>query len=230
MASEPRVGQGGTGPGAISPDGSPIELYLKADARGEDQLINAAISPASSILELGCGTGRITRPLIALGHQVLAVDESPDMVAQITETETLCSTIEDLRLDRRFDLVLMMSYLINVPDDDARRRLLDTCAHHVKPEGTVLLQQHDRRAFAQPAVLERDNHKLVISDVEQLPGDRQAATMTHTVDGQTWSQRILVQNLTEPQLIETLRASGLELTDYLTPDHGWIRARGNPGG
>lgn len=225
MVSEERVGQGGSGPGAITPDGSPVELYLQSEARGEDQLINAAIAPGSSILELGCGTGRITRPLVALGHQVLAVDESADMIAQISETETLCSTIEDLRLDRRFDLVLMMSYLINVPDDEARQRLLDTCAHHVEPGGTVLLQQHDRRSFAQPAVLERENHKLVISDVEQLPGDRQAATMTHTIDGRTWSQHILVQNLSEEQLANALQTSGLVLTDYLTPDHGWIRAR-----
>lgn len=220
-----RVGQGGTGPGAISPDGSPIELSLNSEAHGEDELINAAIAPGSSILELGGGTGRITRPLVALGHQVLAVDESPDMVARITETETLCSTIGELRLDRRFDLVLMMSYLINVPDDDARRRLLDTCAHHVRPDGSVLLQQHDRRAFAQPAVLENEHRRLVISDVEQLPGDRQSATMTYTIGDQTWSQRILVQNLTEEQLAEDLRASGLALTDYLTPDKGWIRAQ-----
>ena len=220
-----RVGQGGSGPGPISPDGSPIEMYERAEARGEDQLINAVISPGSSILELGCGTGRITRPLLALGHRVLAVDESPDMVARIAETETLCSTIEDLRLDRRFDLVLMMSFLINVPDDDARRVLLDTCGRHVNPDGTVLLQQHDRRSFAQNAVLERENHRLVISDVQQLPGDRQSATMTHTVGEETWSQDILVQNLTEQQLTDQLRAAGLELVDYLTPDQTWIRAR-----
>ncbi|TCM44358.1 methyltransferase domain-containing protein [Kribbella sp. VKM Ac-2568] len=147
------------------------------------------------------------------------------MVARITETETLCSTVEDLRLDRRFDLVLMMSFLINVPDDDARRGLLDTCARHVKPDGTVLLQQHDRRSFAQNAVLERENHRLVISDVQQLPGDRQSATMTHTVGEETWSQHILVQNLSEQQLTDQLCASGLDLVDYLTPDQTWIRAR-----
>ncbi|WP_350275228.1 class I SAM-dependent methyltransferase [Kribbella sp. HUAS MG21] len=69
-------------------------------------MINAAIAPHSSILELGCGTGRITRPLLALGHQVLAADESPDMLARVTETETVRSTIADLRLNRQFDVVL----------------------------------------------------------------------------------------------------------------------------
>jgi SAM-dependent methyltransferase len=225
MTTGERVGQGGSGPGEITPDGSAVELYLRADVGAEDQLINAAISPGSSILELGCGTGRITRPLLALGHQVVAVDESAAMTAQLSGTETIQSTIENLRLDRRFDLVLMMSYLINVPDDHARQQLLDTCAHHVKAGGIVLLQQHDRRSFEQNVVREKGDRRLEVSGVEQLPGDRQAATMTHTMGGRSWSQRILVQNLTEEQLIAQLAASGLQLTDYLTPDRGWIRAR-----
>ena len=35
------------------------------------------------------GDGRITRPLLALGHQVVAVYESPEMTARIAETETI---------------------------------------------------------------------------------------------------------------------------------------------
>ncbi|WP_328519985.1 class I SAM-dependent methyltransferase [Kribbella sp. NBC_00359] len=220
-----RVGQGGTGPGPHTPDGSAIELYEVTPVHGEDQLINAAIDPGSSILELGCGTGRITRPLLALGHQVVAVDESPDMIARVTETETICSTIGDLRLDRRFDVVLMMSYLINVADDAERRRLLQTCAHHVRPGGAVLLQQQIPGMLRGPAVMENDRRRLVVSDVEELPGNRQAATLTHTIGDRSWSQRILTQNLTDQQLATQLTEAGLTLTDYLTPDKTWVRAQ-----
>ncbi|WP_405067427.1 class I SAM-dependent methyltransferase [Kribbella sp. NBC_01510] len=220
-----RVGQGGTGPGPHTPDGSAIELYEVTPVHGEDQLINAAIDPGSSILELGCGTGRITRPLLACGHQVVAVDESPDMIARVTETETICSTIGDLRLDRRFDVVLMMSYLINVADDAERLRLLQTCALHVRPGGAVLLQQQIPGMLRGPAVMENDRRRLVVSDVEELPGNRQAATLTHTIGGRSWSQRILTQNLTEEQLSAQLTEAGLTLTDYLTPDKTWVRAQ-----
>jgi 2-polyprenyl-3-methyl-5-hydroxy-6-metoxy-1,4-benzoquinol methylase len=199
-----------------------VELYLLAPSRGEEQLIDSAAGPGGSILELGCGTGRITRPLVALGHEVVAVDESAEMIARITEAETVCSTIEDLRLDRRFDLVLLMSYLINVPDDAVRRRMLATCAYHVKPGGTVLLQQHDRASFAEDVVRENENRRLVISDTRQLPGDRQSATMTHTIDGRTWSQQILVQNLTEEQLRNQLAEVGLRLVEHL--DESWVTA------
>ncbi|TCC62980.1 class I SAM-dependent methyltransferase [Kribbella pittospori] len=220
-----RVGQGGTGPGPHTPDGSAIELYEVTPAHGEDELINAAIEPGSSILELGCGTGRITRPLLTLGHQVVAVDESPDMVARVTETETICSTIGDLRLDRRFDVVLMMSYLINVADDEERLRLLRTCAHHVRPGGAVLLQQQVPGMLRGPTVMVNDHRRLVVSDVEELPGNRQAATLTHTIGDRSWSQRILTQNLSDDQLSAQLIEAGLTLADYLTPDKTWVRAQ-----
>ena len=225
-------GQGGTGPGAITPDGSPVELYVDAGAHGDDEVIAAAITrrwaPSSSgrdVLELGCGTGRITRPLTARGHQVVAVDESPDMLAHVTGAETIRSSIEDLRLDRRFDVVLMMSFLVNAPDDAVRRRLLATCTHHVRADGIVVLQRHDRASFAEPRVLEREDHRLEIADVEHLPGDIDAATMTHTVAGRTWSQRVVVQNFTDEELEALLAEAGLGKVDYLTPDHTWLTTR-----
>lgn len=220
-----RVGQSGTGPGAHTPDGSAVELYAVTPAHGEDELIDAAIEPHSSILELGCGTGRITRPLLARGHVVVAVDESAEMIEHITETDTIRSTIGDLRLDRTFDVVLMMSYLINVADDVERRRLLRTCAVHVRPGGSVLLQQQIPGMLRGPAVMVNDYRKLVVSDVEELPGNRQAATLTHTIGDRTWSQRILTQNLSEDELAAQLAEVGLQRTDYLTPDRTWVRAQ-----
>jgi SAM-dependent methyltransferase len=218
-------GQGGSGPGAITPDGSPVELYVDAGAHGDDEVIAAAIPSYAEILELGCGTGRITRPLTTHGHQVVAVDESPDMLAHVTGAETIRSSIEDLRLDRRFDVVLMMSFLINAPDDAVRRRLLATCTHHVRADGIVVLQRHDRASFAEPRVLEREDHRLEIADVEHLPGDIDAATMTHTVAGRTWSQRVVVQNFTDEELEALLAEAGLGKVDYLTPDHTWLTTR-----
>jgi 2-polyprenyl-3-methyl-5-hydroxy-6-metoxy-1,4-benzoquinol methylase len=220
-----RVGQGGTGPGPHTPDGSAVELYEVTPVHGEDELINAAIDPHSSILELGCGTGRITRPLLALGHDVVAVDESADMIAHVTETETIRATIGDLRLGRTFDVVLMMSFLINVADDTERLRLLRTCAQHVRPGGSVLLQQEIPGSRHAPAVMEREDSKMVISDVEDLPDGVQAATLTHTVNGRTWSQRILTKNLSEDTLSAQLAEVGLRRTGYLTPNKMWLRAQ-----
>ncbi|GAB3831480.1 hypothetical protein [Kribbella italica] len=140
-------------------------------------------------------------------------------------TEAVCASIEELRLDRRFGVVLMMSFLINAPDEAVRRRLLATCVHHVRPDGVVVLQRHDRASFAEPRVMERPDHRLEIHEVDHLPGDIDAATMTHTVAGRTWSQRVVVQNFTDDALEILLAEAGLGKVDYLTPDHTWLTTR-----
>jgi 2-polyprenyl-3-methyl-5-hydroxy-6-metoxy-1,4-benzoquinol methylase len=202
-------------------------LYEVTSARGEDELIDGAIGAGSSILELGCGTGRITRGLLALGHRVVAVDESADMIARVAPlgVETVCSTIGDLRLERRFDVVLMMSFLINVADDDERLRLLETCARHVRPGGSVLLQQEVPGHRHAPAVMGDEHRRMVVSDVEDLADGSQTATLTHTIDGRTWSQRIRTKNLPEDHLSAQLAQAGLTRTTYLTPDKSWLQAQ-----
>src|SRR5438093_6907399 len=85
----------------------------------------------SSILELGCGAGRVTHPLVALGHPVVAVDESPEMLAHVRGAETVRARIQDLRLGRPFDAVLLASFLVNVADHGLRRRTLEVCREHV---------------------------------------------------------------------------------------------------
>jgi SAM-dependent methyltransferase len=95
-------------------------------ARGEPAIVHAATGPGASILELGCGAGRVTHPLVALGHPVVAVDESADMLAHVRGAETVCARIEDLALGRRFDLVLLASHLIN-SDPPTRAAFLAAC-------------------------------------------------------------------------------------------------------
>ncbi len=76
---------------------------------GEPAIVHEAAGPGASILELGCGAGRVTHPLIALGHPVVAVDESPEMLAHVRGAETVCARIQDLSLGRRFGAVLLAS-------------------------------------------------------------------------------------------------------------------------
>jgi ubiquinone/menaquinone biosynthesis C-methylase UbiE len=43
------------------------------------------VGPASRVLELGCGTGRLTLPLARAGHEVTGIDLSPAMLARARE-------------------------------------------------------------------------------------------------------------------------------------------------
>ena len=113
----------------VAPDGSPVEVYLRLPARGEGELVASAVPPPAALLELGCGTGRVTRQLVARGYAVVAVDESPEMLAHVRGVETVCARIEELDLGRRFDAVLLLSNLLTV-EPPQRQAFLDACARH----------------------------------------------------------------------------------------------------
>ncbi len=110
--------------GPVAPDGSPVGFYLALEHEGEPELIHTALDPDAAALELGAGTGRITHPLLEFGHTVVAVDESPAMLAHITGAETVCARIQDLDLGRRFDGVVLGSHFVNLPDPDERSAIL----------------------------------------------------------------------------------------------------------
>lgn len=79
----------GDGPGTIAPDGSAVDFYASLPARGEDAIIRAAAVEDASVLDLGAGTGRLAHPLIESGYDVVAVDESPEMLARIRSARTV---------------------------------------------------------------------------------------------------------------------------------------------
>jgi SAM-dependent methyltransferase len=125
-------------------DGCSVDVYLKLPYRSEVELLGAWLAPRCSVLELGCGTGRLTRRLLDRGHAVTAVDNSEDMLRHVPESaDKVCCDIEQLELGRTFDVALLASHLINVADDSVRRAQLAACHRHLSPRGALLFQRFD---------------------------------------------------------------------------------------
>jgi SAM-dependent methyltransferase len=216
----------GTGPGAITPDGCAVELYALLEPTGEPEVVHAAVPPGASILELGAGAGRVTHPLVALGHPVVAVDESPEMLARIRGAETVRARIQDLELGRRFDAVLLASFLVNTDDREARRRFLATCRRHVADGGCVLVQRHPPGWFEQAAegegVAGGVLHRL--RDVSRPGPGLLAARVEYQVGDRVWTQSFTAERLDDPALEAALAEAGLAVDTYLTGDGSWVRA------
>jgi SAM-dependent methyltransferase len=214
----------GTGPGVITPDGCAVEFYARMTAMGEPAIVHDALRPGASILELGSGTGRITHPLVALGHPVVAVDESPEMLAYVHDAETVCSRIEDLALGRSFDAVLLASHLINA-DPTTRTAFLAACRRHVADDGRVIIQQHPPDWFAAAADAEstRDGIIFRMRGVSRPAPNLVAATVEYVDGHQRWTQTFTATRLDETELAAVLAAAGLRLDRYLTDDRGWLR-------
>jgi SAM-dependent methyltransferase len=215
----------GTGPGVITPDGCAVDFYALMPDFGEPVIVHEAAGAGASILELGSGAGRVTHPLIGLGHPVVAVDESAEMLAHVHGAETVRARIQDLSLGRRFGAVLLASHLINA-DDETRSAFLDVCRRHVADDGCVIIQQHGPEWFAtaEDGEVTRDGVIYRLRDVSRPAPNLLSATVEYVVGERSWTQTFTTKRLDEDELATALAAAGLRLDRYLTPDHGWLRA------
>ena len=222
----------GTGPGPITPDGCAVELYALLQPMGEPEVVHAALPAGASILELGAGAGRVTHPLVALGHPVVAVDESAEMLARVRGAETVRARIQHLDLGRRFDAVLLASFLVNTGDPELRRRFLATCRRHVGDGGCVLLQRHPPGWFDDAAegegVAGGVLHRL--RDLRRPGPGLLAATVEYRVGERVWTQAFTAERLDDPALAAALAEAGLAVDAYLTGDGSWVRAVPAPRG
>jgi SAM-dependent methyltransferase len=219
------AGSYGTGPGVITPDGCAVDFYALMPAYGEPAIVHDAAGPGASILELGCGAGRVTHPLTALGHPVVAVDESPEMLAHVRGAETVCARIQGLSLGRRFGAVLLGSHLINA-DTGTRSAFLDACRRHVADDGCVIVQQHAPDWFRAAAETEevRDGVIYRLRDVSRPAPNLLTATVEYVASDRAWTQTFTTTRLDEAELAAALAAAGLRLDRYLTEDRSWFRA------
>ncbi|MEO8108213.1 MAG: class I SAM-dependent methyltransferase [Actinomycetes bacterium] len=135
-------------PGArITADGSPVDVYTRLPLDDDVEIVAAHCSTGGSVLDLGAGGGRVADPLACAGFSVTAVDDSVEMLSQVTKARTVCCRIEDLTLNESFDVVLLSSHLVNTPDHELRHALLSTAAQHAKVTGRVLIQRHPPEWF-----------------------------------------------------------------------------------
>ena len=222
-----REGYKGTGPGPITPDGCAVELYERIPLGPEVDIIQGAIPAGVTVLELGCGVGRMTRPLAQRGFHVTAVDESPEMIERVADigVRTVRSPIERLDLGERFDVVLLASFLVHAGDPRIQRGLLSTCRRHVAEDGCVLIQRqpegwHERVPIEAPI---GDGLVRVVSSIPVTAEVRQVHVEYQFPDAY-WTQTYLARPMTTPVFEQVLAEAGLRVDAYLTPDGIWVRA------
>jgi SAM-dependent methyltransferase len=207
-------------------EGSQAELYLHLADVGESQLVHQSVTNGASILELGCGTGRMTRRLLELGHPVTAVDNDTEMLSHIPETaEVVLSDIETLVLKTSFPVVLLASNLINNPDQGIRSKLLETCRNHVSENGVVILQRYhpDLQGWERGVWVDRGPVAVRISRFERQ-GDQFSASIQYGRGDHAWTQHFSAVVLDDETLRAELAHSGLRLVRMLDPERTWILA------
>jgi SAM-dependent methyltransferase len=207
--------------GSVARDGSPVEVYRALGGGADLEVVLECVPAGGSVLDLGSGPGRIANPLARAGHAVVAVDDSQAMLDHVEGATTVLADLWILDLDRRFDVVLAMSHLINDPGRRRRVQLLEVCARHLAPTGLVLVQRlplgwtpkEERRTVGGVAV--HMHHVELLSN-----GYR--ASNTYTVGAESWTQDYESEWVDDTELEACAAISGLRVDRVLDDPGRWV--------
>jgi 2-polyprenyl-6-hydroxyphenyl methylase/3-demethylubiquinone-9 3-methyltransferase len=107
------------------------------------------------ILDIGCGAGLLCEPFTRLGAQVIGVDPSASNIAAAKlhadksqlSIDYRCTTVEEMDVRERFDVVLAMEVVEHVTDVGS---FLDRCTAMLKPGGLMVISTLNRnlKSFA----------------------------------------------------------------------------------
>ena len=107
------------------------------------------------ILDIGCGAGLLCEPFTRLGAQVIGVDPSATNIAAAKlhadkgqlSIDYRCTTVEEMDVRERFDIVLAMEVVEHVTDVGV---FLNRCAAMLKPGGLMVISTLNRnwKSFA----------------------------------------------------------------------------------
>ena len=107
------------------------------------------------MLDIGCGAGLLCEPFTRLGAQVIGVDPSATNIAAAKlhadkghlSIDYRCTTVEEMDVRERFDIVLAMEVIEHVTDVGV---FLNRCAAMLKPGGLMVVSTLNRnwKSFA----------------------------------------------------------------------------------
>lgn len=173
----------------------PIPLYR--DGRDYDELIRSlplgdvpfyvaeAKRARGPVLELACGTGRVTIPVAQSGVEIVGLDQSPSMLAhartkaeaagvKIAWVEADCRTFA---LSRRFALILMaFNSMQHLHDLASLAALFANVRRHLAPGGRFIFEVFNPSL----AILNRDYSKRYVERQYEDPEGRGTITLEMT--------------------------------------------------
>src|SRR5688572_19826070 len=111
-----------------------------ADVHGEANFV-MELAPAS-VLDAGCGTGRVAIELARRGVDVVGVDADASMIAtaraRAPELEWIEADMATVDLGRRFDVVVMAGNVPLFTPPGTQAALVAGCARHVGAAGRLV--------------------------------------------------------------------------------------------
>ena len=201
-------------------------FHAQACAPGILALLEPIRSREGIVLELGCGSGQLTRELTAAGHRVIATDASPAMLGLARGHAPAAEDIRALVLPRdplpRADAVVSVGHVLSyLPDEHAIDQALTAIARALRPGGLLAIDICDlaygRARHDEPPAARVDDDWAIITRFSLPAPDRfvrQITTFVRNGDG-SWRRddemhhNVLTDTTRLPAL---LAAEGIQAT------------------
>jgi SAM-dependent methyltransferase len=202
--------------------------------------ILAALEPLRDrdgmVLEIGCGSGALTRHLVAHGHRVIATDASPAMLDLARDAVPDAEDVRTLVLPDdpipAVDAVVGIGHPLNyLPSIEAIYRGLGALADAVRPGGLLALDLCDLewgalRQGAAPHARVGDDWAIVTRFSQPAPArfDREITTFVRTEDGDyrrsdEYHRNILIDTAMVPDLLAGHGVTARIDTSFADPEH-----------
>jgi len=126
------------------------------------------------VLDVGAGTGRVSLDLAAAGHEVVALDLEPALLAELSrraatrglDIATVAADARDFALGRTFSLILVPMQTVQIIGGaDGRARFLARARDHLAPGGLLAAALADL-----PDGLDTDDFSAMTPDMRDVEG------------------------------------------------------------
>jgi len=183
------------------------------------EAIEDQVEPSARILDVGAGTGRLSVPLAARGHDVTAVDPAQEMLDVLArkgveagvEIRCLAQRLEDVQLEEPVDMALcLFTVLLYLLDDASLTRSLDALALSIREGGLLFIDVPTRaifesRHFRNPRI---DRRVTVTSVEEDLYRYEESGELRHGDRAERYSDSFLIRHWPRYYVVARLQERG----------------------
>jgi SAM-dependent methyltransferase len=121
------------------------------DLAGEARMVNAVIGVGASVLDAGCGSGRVGAALAGYGHPVVGVDADEVLIAAARQDhpdiDWQVADLTELDLGRTFDAAVLAGNVLPFVAPGTEVSVLTRVAAHVAGDGPIVVGFNADRGY-----------------------------------------------------------------------------------